>query len=1062
MNNLQKILELLLKRVSPQAIINKKIMYDSFPEAEFIRLAHSYMTYYSEDEIYNMWRYYKSNFEDQRARIYGFAQKSTENTINVFSVLASYCDEMLILKENQVLCHYHNLLAWRELSSTVGEDIFIANYMARGSEYMSMESIGFSWDVVTKHNNHRLYAILDRGISENHFHFWGSIPIFQLSWISLMNNVYDAKLVEYLKKYDQEKRYTNINYGINYEEKSLSVQYLQAAYIRIFLFSYLTDTKIEIGSYVVPYKQYANLVKLDLKNDKKFESFVTGFDNNEENSDHLKSLNKIFEEAKGKKSCFWLFREICFMHLHNDPEEKFHQFLKEDPKVCWILKKILTQTIVSEELHFWIEDVATALDFKAMVGLIEEMLLISNVKLGYLYDFIEKKQFDKIWHRKTFSNIEEILSNSILLFHYREKLQGIINGLNGNYTGESKIHKKWKLEDYILYAVKRKGENGSFSGENWFLYSMFKKINKSKTKDVEYFNLFYAYILLRENIRSEIVQVNKNVGFANFQKYQSRKGDLIHDEMFRDYDVQKALSYNLLKENIESLEVRITPPKSNYHMKKQIQDIDQLINPDKTEEKKGRYFFVYHFVREVDKVNINVNDYYNCRHENKRKEMEDRAKAIVSFRRNHPEYACRILGIDACSSEIGCRPEIFASAFRFLSSHVCNDSSKGDYEPLPQLRITYHAGEEFLDVADGLRAIDEAIIFFNMNCGDRLGHAIALGIDAEDWYNSKGNRILISKQDYLDNIAWLYGRIVELEIPGHEELKDYLHKKFSLYFKTIYEDNIEPQVIKEILQKMKKKYQDTYGKRVEEILPYGIENYNLKFDIYAYYTAWKLRGDDPEYYKKGYFNYNSLSMENDFEYYRINRQFPNNFETRYMPDVALLYYLYHYNSCVRQYGRKQIEVEVNSLYIEGVKAIQKRMQKIVEKRGISIETNPSSNYAISTFRNYAKHPIVEFYNRELEMDVEKLRECPQLCVSINTDDKGVFSTTLENEYSLMAKALEEMKDENGKTKYNREQIYSWLEKIREMGNIQSFQSKHSKKHEEGIKEKAMTNFNFFN
>lgn len=51
--------------------------------------------------------------------------------------------------------------------------------------------------------------------------------------------------------------------------------------------------------------------------------------------------------------------------------------------------------------------------------------------------------------------------------------------------------------------------------------------------------------------------------------------------------------------------------------------------------------------------------------------------------------------------------------------------------------MTYHVGEEWKDVADGLRAIDEAILFLNMGNGDRLGHATVLGIDIEDWYQKK-------------------------------------------------------------------------------------------------------------------------------------------------------------------------------------------------------------------------------------------------------------------------------------------------------------------------------------
>lgn len=94
--------------------------------------------------------------------------------------------------------------------------------------------------------------------------------------------------------------------------------------------------------------------------------------------------------------------------------------------------------------------------------------------------------------------------------------------------------------------------------------------------------------------------------------------------------------------------------------------------------------------------------------------------------------------------------------------------------------------------------------FFNLDCGDRLGHAIALGINVEEWYRTKGNRILISKQDYLDNIVWMHGRIVELGVNGQEELKDYLQKEFSLYFKEIYENYIDFETVRIILKKWKK------------------------------------------------------------------------------------------------------------------------------------------------------------------------------------------------------------------------------------------------------------------
>ena len=45
------------------------------------------------------------------------------------------------------------------------------------------------WSYVTPHNNAQLNAIMRRGISEHHYHMWGSTPYFQLSWINLMNQL---------------------------------------------------------------------------------------------------------------------------------------------------------------------------------------------------------------------------------------------------------------------------------------------------------------------------------------------------------------------------------------------------------------------------------------------------------------------------------------------------------------------------------------------------------------------------------------------------------------------------------------------------------------------------------------------------------------------------------------------------------------------------------------------------------------------------------------------------------------------------------------------------------
>ncbi len=109
------------------------------------------------------------------------------------------------------------------------------------------------------------------------------------------------------------------------------------------------------------------------------------------------------------------------------------------------------------------------------------------------------------------------------------------------------------------------------------------------------------------------------------------------------------------------------------------------------------------------------------------------------------------------------------------------------------------------------------------------------------------------------------------------------------------------------------------------------------------------------------------------------------------------------------------------------------IQQLVH-RGIGIETNPSSNYLIGTITKYEEHPILRFNSRKLK----PVQPNESLNVSINTDDQGVFDTSLENEYALMTLALRKAKDKGGKLLYDIEDIYEWIDYVRKMGLEQVF------------------------
>lgn len=630
---------------------------------------------------------------------------------------------------------------------------------------------------------------------------------------------------------------------------------------------------------------------------------------------------------------------------------------------------------------------------------------------------ISTEEFEYLWKKKTYQRVMQYLNNYEQLRWHIEDIQNAIGSVR-----RISYHNK---EDYALNAVSYSGYHGDdtnyvLSGERWLLYEMFRRSEKKdKSLGVQIYNLFYIYLLLKEKIRGELIQSNDWVGFENFAEYQGRTGYFAREERLEDLKAKMAVS-SCFRQKVVSLELRITPRDTAYDNHCEIFELEQIINSKEERDLRDKYYYVMHFIKQPDQEELYFN-FCDFRHAKLRREIKKKALALLSFRRIYPMEAKRVLGIDAASTEIGCRPEVFAQCFRTLRNDTYISYTPYGEQKLPQLKTTYHVGEDFLDIIDGLRAIDEAIVFLNLDCGDRLGHALALGISVEEWYRVKNYHISLPKQDYLDNIVWFYHAIIRYNINGLENLKQHFESEFRKYFEDVYAMYMDVKYLKEI--------QKARGKQGHK----GTMN----FDIHAYHDAWKLRGDAPELYRQGYYFDDGHHIA-EYEKNAVNYKFPPNFDIRFRNEAAMIYHFYHYNSQVRQSGNAIIDLKVNLEYVRGVAKIQAAMQKEIGRRGIGIETNPSSNYMIGSFDKYSKHPIIKWYNEGLTFDMESLQMSPQLWVSINTDDQGIFNIKLENEYAFIARALEKETDENGKPIYTKTMIYEWLDKIRIMGLRQSF------------------------
>ncbi len=975
-----------------------------------------YMDYYSDTEIKHL-----------LASVYDFLRsdsrfkdtKTDESGIDLFDAIFRIAEMMLVEQENEILCKYSNLLEWRKMITSVSEEIFVAAYFAQQDVRHGNIRHRFTHKTVISHNNKQLKAVLENGMSENHFHLMGSAPYFQVSWIWLMNHILNNETLSRLQQFEKKRRKVNITYNQSYKERSFEDRLRQAFIIRFYLFVRLSDIHMKLDNYQIHTKD----IQIGFEQLESVENCVSYTELNEIIK---KSLREKYN-LKQVRSTHWDKGKYTILELLN---MIFGQTKIEEIQFLYpqYYRVMVNMDTVSDSLG-WLLRRGLSI---SIIDIMEHYLAIKDtLDLEVCQPFLEKNVYHQLWQEKTLEYVKNLLTDSERLQFVTIDIQQKIIALKGAKCLEV-LDYAYLLSDYE--CLKDRVQYAELWGERNFLYQCFRQICQCGCLFSSYeSNLFHAYLVIKENIRSEMVQANEYVGFENFQIYQDRKGSFLKSTYFEKVMSRMAVGDTLRNQCIISLEARITPAKGAVENYKKIQFYDNAIDKDK--ELRDKFYYVFHFIKAAEKKSEILSD-IKCRSYSHRKLILKYAYGLMNFREIYPRTASRVLGIDAASQEIGCRPEVFAEIFRMLKSHTYAYGLKCEKELLPQLRITYHVGEDFLDIVDGMRAIYEAVVFLGMDCGDRLGHALALGINVESWYNSKKNHLSIPIHDYLDNITWLYHMLIKYSITDSDNLKSYLLSEFSICFKKIYGSSINQSTMDKFLAKIGEKYKNEDSQNDSYYL-YNLGHISFDFDIYTYYKAWQLRGDSPELYKNGFFDeevWSSISAET----HRKNQYYPKDYMVRYIPEVAYLYYLYHYSPEVKSIGTQEKEYSVDPLMIRGITAVQKALQKEIAKRGIAIETNPSSNYMIGTFKDYAKHPLLNFYNIGLVANEDILKNCPQIVCSINTDDQGVFSASLENEYALIARALEIQVDKNGNSIYNKTMIYEWLDNIRKNGNRQSF------------------------
>lgn len=542
--------------------------------------------------------------------------------------------------------------------------------------------------------------------------------------------------------------------------------------------------------------------------------------------------------------------------------------------------------------------------------------------------------------------------------------------------------------DYVsnpsMADIKR-NPNVILAGERELIYRCFRECYGGRMQS-GHILMFYKYLLIKNRVRNELVQSNSIVGFKNFDNYDRRKSVFV--ERYPEYKnllEPYALGLYFYEGKPRLVEPRIAPKDSLALLNDNISDIDKRVQGYFGSIE--NYGYVIHFIKAKDD---NFNKMPVARHALLRDKVMRQAYYIDEFCRRSM-YSSRILGIDAANSEILTRPEVFAQAFRFLCGErktKLSGRENGD------LGMTYHVGEDFMSLLDGLRAVDEVIHYMGFARGSRLGHAIVLGVDPERYLRSRHHTLLLKKHTLLDNIAWA---LTEYEEASHsmETVK---------YMKSVF----------------RSVYRDVYGGEVND------------GTIGDYYDAWLLRGDNPERYlqmdtssdSEPYFG----PMLTRWSHYDFNVDEAAN-KARRNPAARRLYQRYHYDVRVREKGKEIYSYNCPSGTEDVLVSLQKKIFRKVQSLGVGVESNPTSNVRIGGMSRYENHPIFKFFPVESGED--------SVLASINTDDRGVFETSIEREFSLLACALYKKHSRNASNPDMRKTM-AWLDELRENAIIQYF------------------------
>ncbi|HEX8436012.1 hypothetical protein [Archangium sp.] len=468
------------------------------------------------------------------------------------------------------------------------------------------------------------------------------------------------------------------------------------------------------------------------------------------------------------------------------------------------------------------------------------------------------------------------------------------------------------------------------------------------SRDAEFARVFWQYLRVRNLTYRHLVLEPGTAGLDWFSVH-FRRISALREGMGDRALMASALALESRGPPLKSLEVRTSPSTHWPDIRDLVRHVASAPEPEGTRPERG---LVLHFVKGRNTARRDKLPHadprqlvHGCRFGSYFHTLQREAGAIERTLREHREFLFILRGLDVCNLELAVPTWVFLPILRRLreaSARLPRTLAPHGRIPHP-LQLTMHSGEDFRRLIEGIRHMHEPVEFGVLGIADRLGHAVALGMEPEAWARSVPF-VRQPAEERLDDLLWELDRYRHAELHADVSRMAYIQEQIDRLSTWIYGAG--------------------YGS-LEEMLRARRLRHQPRFLEYLGYP----------------FMRNIANVEAEGGAGRL-----------------LLRYLTDFGVYAR--GQEPLEVETHPSEVPMLHEAQRFLRALFSRLGITIEANPSSNVLIGDIA-LDEHPI--FRLQPLPGRVGAAGG--PVAVSLGDDDPVTFASSLPDEYCHLYYAL---------------------------------------------------------